>query len=109
MPYDKKLEERLNKLVAGRRDFYAQKMFGGVGFLLRGNMCFGIFKEYLIIRVGEPAAEKVLKKKGTKPFDITGRAMKGWAMVGPAATKTDTALKQWVALATDFVSQLPRK
>lgn len=109
MSYDKKLEERLNKLVAGRRDFYAQKMFGGVGFLLRGNMCFGIYKEYLIIRVGEIAAQKALKKTGTKPFDITGRAMKGWVMVGPARMKTDTTLKQWVALATDFVAQLPRK
>lgn len=109
MPYDTQLEQRLNKIVAGRDDFHAQKMFGGVGFLLRGNMCFGIYKEFLIIRVGQEAADKALKIKGTKPFDITGRAMKGWVMVGPTALKTSAALKKWTTQAIAFVSQLPRK
>ena len=109
MAYDEQLAKRLHKLIAQRDDFYEQKMFGGVGFLLRGNMCFGIWKDNLILRLGESQAKNALKKKNVKPFDITGRAMKGWVMVAPAGMKTDTALRQWVSRAIDFVIQLPRK
>ena len=109
MSYDEQLEERLHKLIAKRDDFYVQKMFGGVGFLLRGNMCFGIWKDHLILRLGEGQAQKALMKKNVKPFDITGRAMKGWVMVAPAGMRTADALRQWVIKAIDFVSQLPRK
>lgn len=109
MAYDKKLEERLGKLTGGRKDIQPRKMFGGVGYLLRGNMCFGIWKDYLIIRVGEEQAEKDFKLKGTKPFDITGRAMKGWVMVAPQAMKTPASLKKWVDQAVKFVEKLPRK
>ena len=109
MAYDEQLEKRLKKIIAGRNDFYAQKMFGGVGFLLRGNMCFGIWKDNLILRLGEEKGTKTLKAKGVKPFDITGRAMKGWVMVAPGSMKSEASLKKWVAEAVDFVIQLPRK
>ena len=109
MAYDEQLEKRLKKIIAGRNDFYAQKMFGGVGFLLRGNMCFGVYKDDLILRLGEARAKKAFKKKEVKPFDITGRAMKGWVMITPAGTKMEKSLKTWVKQAIDFVSQMPRK
>lgn len=109
MAYDKKLEERLDQLITGRKDIHSQKMFGGVGYLLRGNMCFGIFRNDLILRVGEEQAVKALKRKSTKPFDITGRAMKGWLMVKPEGIRSAALLKSWVGSAIAFVSQLPRK
>ena len=109
MAYDEQLARRLQKFTAGRNDFHEQEMFGGLGFLLRGNMCFGIYKKWLILRLGEEQAAKALKKTGVKPFDITGRAMKGWAMVEIATLKTDAVLKNWVTQAIDFVSALPRK
>ena len=109
MAYDEQLAKRLNKLIVGRNDFYEQKMFGGLGFLLRGNMCFGIWKDHLILRLGEEKAGRALTKKDVVPFDITGRAMKGWVMVAPKGTKSEDALKQWVRQAIDFVSTLPRK
>ena len=109
MAYDEHLSKRLNKLIAKRNDFYEQKMFGGLGFLLRGNMCFGIWKDSLILRLGESQAQNALKNRNVKPFDITGRAMKGWVMVSPAGMKTEAALRQWVTQAIDFVVQLPRK
>ena len=109
MAYDEQLAKRLSKLVAQRSDFYEQKMFGGVGFLLRGNMCFGIYKDYLILRLGSEQAQKALKKSHTKPFDITGRVMKGWVMVASEGIQSQTSLKQWITPAIDFVSQLPRK
>ncbi|MDE2026980.1 MAG: TfoX/Sxy family protein [Candidatus Omnitrophica bacterium] len=109
MPYDEKLEKRLDKLVSKRNDFYRQKMFGGVGYLLRGNMCFGIWKDSLILRLGETQAQNALKRKSVKPFDITGRAMRGWVMVEPPGMKTDAILHQWVTQAIDFVIQLPSR
>jgi len=109
MAYDEQLEKRLEKIIVRRKDFRAQKMFGGLGFLMRGNMCFGIWKNSLILRVGKEHAQKALMKKNVRPFDITGRAMKGWVMVEPAGMKSKDALQRWVKQATDFVSQLPRK
>lgn len=109
MAYDEQLEKRLDHLIAKRNDFHKQKMFGGAGFLLRGNMCFGIWKDTLILRLGESQAQNALTKKNVKPFDITGRAMKGWVMVAPAGIQSEATLKRWVTLAIEFVSQLPRK
>ena len=109
MAYDEQLEVRLRALIARRKDFHGQKMFGGLGFLLRGNMCFGIWKNSLILRLGDKEGPAALKKKNVRPFDITGRAMKGWVLVDPAGFKTAKALEQWVALAIGFVSKLPRK
>jgi TfoX/Sxy family transcriptional regulator of competence genes len=109
MAYDEQLEKRLDQFIVKRNDFHKQKMFGGAGYLLRGNMCFGIRKDSLILRLGEVQAEKALKKKNVKPFDITGRAMKGWVMVAPPGMKTDAVLRQWVTQAINFVMQLPRK
>lgn len=109
MAYDEQLAKRLSKLIAGRHDFYEQKMFGGVGFLLRGNMCVGIWKDHLILRLGEDKAARALTKKDVVPFDITGRAMKGWVMVAPPGTKSARSLERWFDEAVDFVSTLPRK
>lgn len=109
MAYDEQLEKRLDQLIAKRKDFHKQKIFGGAGYLLRGNMCFGIWKDSLILRLGEAQAQNALKKKNVKPFDITGRAMKGWVMVMPSGMKTAADLRQWVSQAIGFVIQLPRK
>ncbi len=109
MAYDEQLAKRLSKLIAKRNGFHEQKMFGGIGFLLHGNMCFGIWKDNLILRLGEGQAQNALKKKNIKPFDITGRAMKGWVMVKPEGIKSEESLKQWIGQAIDFVTQLPCK
>ena len=109
MAYDEQLEKRLDQLIAKRNDFHKQKMFSGAGFLLHGNMCFGIWKDSLILRLGESQALIALKNKNVKPFDITGRPMRGWVMVRSPGMKTDAVLRQWVTQAIDFVIQLPRK
>ncbi len=109
MAYDEKLEKRLDGFIARRNDFHKQKMFGGLGYLLRGNMCFAIWKDHLILRLGETQGADALKTKNVRPFDITGRPMKGWVMVAPEGIKTDAVLRRWVTQAVDFVCQLPRK
>jgi len=76
---------------------------------LNGNICVGIYKDWLIIRVGVKAAGKVFKEPHVKPMDITGKAMKGWAMVAPEGLKNIAGLKRYVALAIKFVKTLPAK
>lgn len=109
MPYDPGLAERLAELVAGRPGFRLKKMFGGIGWMLNGNMCVGVWREWLIVRAGEDATATICQDKGVKPMDLTGRPMKGWAMAGPEAVASDAALARYVELAAGFVSTLPEK
>lgn len=109
MPYDDKLAERLKKIVGDNPYMEEKKMFGGIGWMLSGNMCVGIYKEWLIIRVGVDVAETLLAKKDVEPMDITGKPMKGWAKIAPAAIKTKPQLARYTRYATEFVETLPAK
>lgn len=109
MPYDPGLAERLKDMVKERPGYEPKKMFGGIGWLLGGHMCVGVYREWLIIRVGEEAAGAVFKMRGVKPMDITGKAMKGWAMVAPDFYENDNDLELFVGLAEAFVKTLPPK
>ena len=111
MAYDEILADRVSRVLGEIEvsDLVAKKMFGGVGYLLRGNMACGVHKEYLIVRVGSERYADALAQPGTKVFDITGRAMKGWVMVAPEACVEDGALKSWVAQGVDFALTLPAK
>lgn len=108
MPYDSKLADRIRD-IAVPLGMVEKKMFGGLGFLLEGNMCVGVWKETLIARVGPEAYEPALKRTGAKEFDITGRPMRGWVMIEAKAVKKEAALQQWIQLAVDFVLTLPPK
>jgi TfoX/Sxy family transcriptional regulator of competence genes len=107
MPYSEALDARITSIVqpweAERR-----KMFGGTCHLLKGNMMCGVYKDFLILRLGENQAVAALKKPGVKPFDITGKPMKGWVMVSPEGLKGQ-ALSRWIDLARAFVESLPPK
>lgn len=111
MAYSEDLALRLRRILAreGRVDILEKKMFGGVGFLLAGNMLVGVWKEFLIARVGLEEWKKALEEPHTKPFDITGRPMKGWVMVYPEGVERDSGLKKWVARAMKFTNTLPVK
>ena len=86
-----------------------KKMFGGVCHLLNGNMFCGVHKEFLILRLGEKEGGEALQKPHTRPFDITGRPMKGWVMVSAKGFASDTDLADWLALAREFAGSLPPK
>lgn len=109
MAYSQSLAERVRKAVKRRRGFAEKKMFGGVGFLLHGNMCVGIWKNSLIVRLGAEAAEAALEDPNVAPFDITGKAMTGWAMVEPDGLERDEQVSAWIEQAVEFVSTLPSK
>lgn len=109
MPYDNTLVVRIRQLLGRRQDLVEKQMFGGVGFLLDGNICCGAWKEFLILRLGEEAAAEVLDEADARPFDITGRPLRGWAMIEPAGWQNAARLQRWVALATEFTESLPQK
>lgn len=109
MQHDKNIEEQVDRLISQWRGMGKKKMFGGICYLLNGNMCFGIHKDYLIVRTGKEKAEEKLKLKHTKPFDITGKAMKGWVMVEGAGCKKDEDMKAWIELGRSFAKTLPQK
>src|ERR1044071_579933 len=101
MAYNLKLAERIRAELNGI-PFVEKKMFGGVGFLLGGNMACGVHKENMIVRVEPEKHAQLLKKPHAKPFDITGRPMKGWLMVEPDGCKTNKQLSTWVKEGVDF-------
>jgi len=109
MAYDKAIEERIDPLIGAWPNIEKKKMFGGICYLTAGNICFGIWKDYLIVRMeAETAAEK-LRLPHVKPFDITGRPMKGWVMVAEEGWRSEQGLRNWLALGRDFARSLPAK
>ncbi len=109
MPYDEKLAERVRKALVRRKEIVEKKLFGGVGFLLQGNMCVGVWKEYLIPRIGIEQYQEALSQDYVKEFDITGRPMRGWVMVAPEGIRSDEDLANWITMSMAFTSQLPPK
>jgi hypothetical protein len=113
MPYNEELDARISKLISrwnSERSEQSErkKMFGGTCHLLGGNMVCGVYKDFLILRLGEERARQALTDSRIKPFDITGRPMKGWVMV-PQAGLSDEALRSWLSAAREFVETMPPK
>ena len=109
MPYNLDLEYRIDLVKDRFGEITKKKMFGGVGYLLNGNMCFGIYKEYLIIRTSADKAEELLETEYIRPFDITGKPMKGWLMVSPDYVETEEQLLHMPELGVNFAGRLPPK
>jgi len=108
MAYNEKLVERIRAELSGV-PFVEKKMFGGVGFLVHGNMACGVYKNGMIVRVDPDKHTALLKKPYTRPFDITGRPMKGWLMVDADGCKTAKQLSAWVKEGIEFALTLPAK
>ena len=109
MPYNPEIDDRIQRAMAGWRYTEAKKMFGGVCHLYKGHMVCGVYKDFLILRLGEEQAAKTLQSDNVQPFDITGRPMKGWVMVSGNGFKTDADLNSWLMRAAEFVRSLPPK
>jgi hypothetical protein len=109
MPYNTTLEEMVD--AAAKRWSYMEKkkMFGGVCYLIRGNMAFGIYKDSLIVRMDKEQGEKSLNDRNVKPFDITGRPMAGWILVQKAGWNSAAGLAKWIKVGKQFALSLPEK
>jgi TfoX/Sxy family transcriptional regulator of competence genes len=109
MAFDESLATRIRDALARKRGVEEKKMFGGVGFLLNGNLLVGVWKDSLIVRLGPDEGEAALREPHVREFDITGRAMKGWIMVEPDGVEDDDQLTGWIERALKFVKALPKK
>lgn len=109
MAFDEKLDRRISNLLLTRDGVDAKKMFGGICYLVRGNMACGIIGDELIVRGGPANQDRFLALPHTRIFDITGRPMKGWIVVSPAGIAADDDLARWVGRGVDFALSLPPK
>jgi hypothetical protein len=110
MAFDETLAQRVRALFEARSDVDERRMFGGIGFLIAGNMCCSVHGDELILRL-EPdeAGRLVAAESCARPFDVTGRPMRGWLFVSPDGTAEEADLEPWVRLAEAFASSLPPK
>jgi TfoX/Sxy family transcriptional regulator of competence genes len=109
MAFSEALVERIRHALARRKNVGEKKMFGGVGFLLNGNLLVGVWKDSLCVRLGPEQAEEALPEPHVKEFDITGRPMKGWVLVEPEGVDDDDQVKGWIQRALKFVGKMPGK
>ena len=109
MAYDETLAARIRQNLARHKNVENKKMFGGIGFLLNGNMLVGVWKDSLIARVGSDEYEHAVLEPHVKEFDITGKPMKGWVLVEPQGVVDDQQLNEWIQRALKFVGKLPAK
>lgn len=108
MAYDEVLADRLRDRLGDADGVAEKKMFGGLAFLTYGNMTVGVHRDDLVVRLAPDATESALGQPGVRPFDITGRPMRGWVLVA-GDQLDDAVLDRWIAEATAFVSTLPPK
>lgn len=109
MAFDQALTERIRKVLELRDGITERKMFGGLSFLLNGNMCCGVVDDLLVVRLGEDGAAEALAEPHTRLMDFTGKPMKSMVYVTSDGTRADEALQGWVHRAVAYASSLPAK
>jgi hypothetical protein len=109
MSFDEILAARVRKMLSRKQGFSEHKMFGGLCFMLNGNMCGGVLNDDLIVWVMPDEYAAALKRPHTRKFDFTGRPMKGFVVVRPKGNRTDNSLKTWLALGIRCAMSLPAK
>jgi TfoX/Sxy family transcriptional regulator of competence genes len=107
--YDEDLAQRVREVLAARSEVSERKMFGGIAFMVDGNMACGVLGEDLIVRLGEEEGARALSEEGVRPFDFTGRPMKGIVYVSAERTSDDAGLTEWVEAGADYALSLPPK
>lgn len=109
MASDETAIERVRRCFSARDDVCEKRMFGGVAFMHRGNMCVGISGDRLMARVGPEAYEAALARPGAAPMDFTGKPMRGFVFIAAEAYAEDDDLREWIALCKSFTATLPAK
>ena len=110
MAFDDKLAARIKKQLGKKKGLVEKKMFGGVGFMLNGNMACGVHGSELIVRLAPEETDKALAQKHVRVFDLSGgRPMKGWILVEPAGIESEQDLAKWVDIGAKYAAVLPPK
>lgn len=109
MAHDKGLAQRVREMMVDIPGMEEKRMFGGVGFLLAGNMACGVNQRDLIVRVGPEGYERALAERHTGEFEMTGRPMRGWIVVRPPGYESDEDLSAWIQRGVECARNLPPK
>lgn len=109
MAYDEEAARRVRSELSGLPGLTEKKMFGGVGFMVLGNLAVGVNGPNLMVRVGPARYPEALAQSHVREFDLTGRPMKGWVLVLPAGYASDGDLQHWVQQGVEFALSLPGK
>ena len=109
MAYDETLASRVRQILSPVTGFSEKKMFGGLCFLIHRNMCCGVLKDELVLRLDPERAHDLLSRPYTRPMDFTGRPMKGFVFIEAKGLRTARQLRDWVSMARSFAQSLPPK
>lgn len=110
MAYDEDLAVRIRELVSGERRLTEQKMFGGLAFLIGGNMAIAASGEGgLLVRVDPDRSDRLVASTGARPMEMRGRAMRGWLRVDAEDVRTKRQLAKWVDIGVAYARSLPAK
>ena len=109
MAYDPGMAERIRNLLADQPGVTEKKMFGGVAFMVDGNMACGVANDEMMLRVGVDGFDELVAQPGVRPFDMTGRPMKGWVLVSHDVIEEDDDLEAWMMRGVAFARSLPPK
>jgi TfoX/Sxy family transcriptional regulator of competence genes len=108
--YDEDLANRIRELIAGEARVTEQRMFGGLAFLIGGNMSVAASGQGgLMVRVDPDTSEALLARPHTRPFEMRGRAMQGWLRVDPEGVRTKRQVEPWVKRGVAYARSLPAK
>ena len=110
MPYDEDLANRIRELIAAESGLTEQRMFGGLGFLIHGNMSVAASSQGgLLVRVPPDDTDDLLSEPHARPFEMRGRQMQGWLLVDPEGVRTKRRLEPWVKRGVGYARSLPPK
>jgi len=110
MAYDEELANRIRELVGGQSEVTEKKMFGGLAFLIGGNMAVAASGQGgVMVRVDPEQSDKLVVSTNARNAEMRGRLMQGWLRVGPEDLRTKPQLAKWVELGTTYARSLPAK
>ena len=109
MAYDEGLAQRIRELLAGQQGVSERRMFGGIAFLLEGNMAVGVLEDSLMVRVGPDAYDGLVRRPHARKMDFTGKPMRGFVYVAPDGLESDADLHRWIGHGVAYACSLPRK
>ena len=110
MAYEEELADRIRELLGGESRLTEQKMFGGLGFLIGGNMAIAASGQGgLLVRVDPVQSEKLVASSNARPMEMRGRQMQGWLRVNTEDVHTKRQLARWVRIGAEYARSLPPK
>lgn len=109
MAYDLRLADDIRMRIGDHPGISEREMFGGIAFMVNGNMAVGVSGNEMMVRVGKESHDEAVSRPGARTFDMSGRPMMGWVKVAPEALTVDSALYEWIRRGVSFAEGLPAK